>query len=236
MKKSRILVVDDEPDLVELVRHHLAREHYDVVTASDGETGLAEARRRLPDLVVLDLMLPGIDGLEVCRRLRADPRTTHIPIVMLTAKGEESDAVIGLAQGADDYVRKPFGMKELVARIATRLRAADTRTPAGDAQKVARFGELVVDSVKHEVLLSGQPIRLTVTEFKLLRHLVLHRGRAFTRNELLNAVLGQDAYIIDRNVDVHVATLRKKLGDYGQHILTIRGLGYKFRETPGSPD
>ncbi len=236
MKKSRILVVDDEPDLVELVRHHLAREHYDVVTAGDGETGLAEARRRLPDLVVLDLMLPGIDGLEVCRRLRSDPRTTHIPIVMLTAKGEEADAVIGLSQGADDYVRKPFGMKELVARIATRLRANDARSPSGDTQKVARFGELVIDSVKHEVILAGIAIKLTVTEFKLLRHLVMNRGRAFTRNELLNAVLGQDAYIIDRNVDVHVATLRKKLGEYGSHILTIRGLGYKFRELPTSPD
>lgn len=236
MKKSRILVVDDEPDLVELVRHHLAREHYDVVTAGDGETGLAEARRRLPDLVVLDLMLPGIDGLEVCRRLRSDPRTTHIPIVMLTAKGEESDAVIGLSQGADDYVRKPFGMKELVARIATRLRASDVRAPGGESPKVTRFGDLVVDSVKHEVLLAGVPVKLTVTEFKLLRHLVLNRGRAFTRNELLNAVLGQEAYVIDRNVDVHVATLRKKLGEYGAHILTIRGLGYKFRETPTSPD
>jgi two-component system, OmpR family, alkaline phosphatase synthesis response regulator PhoP len=236
MKKSRILVVDDEPDLVELVRHHLAREHYDVVTAADGETGLAEARRKLPDLVVLDLMLPGIDGLEVCRRLRSDPRTTHIPIVMLTAKGEESDAVIGLSQGADDYVRKPFGMKELVARIATRLRSADQRAPGFELQKVARFGDLVVDSVKHEVLLGDQPVKLTVTEFKLLRHLVQNRGRAFTRNELLNAVLGQDAFVIDRNVDVHVATLRKKLGEYGAHIQTIRGLGYKFRETPTSPD
>jgi two-component system phosphate regulon response regulator PhoB len=235
MKKPRILVVEDEPDLVELVRHHLAREHYDVVTASDGETGLAEARRRLPDLVVLDLMLPGIDGLEVCRRLRADARTTHIPIVMLTAKGEESDAVIGLSAGADDYVRKPFGMKELVARIATRLRGSEPRA-AGEPQKVVRFGELVIDSVKHEVTLSGAPVQLTVTEFKLLRHLVANRGRAFTRNELLNAVMGQDVFVIDRNVDVHVATLRKKLGDYGAHILTIRGLGYKFRELPDAPE
>jgi DNA-binding response OmpR family regulator len=231
MKKSRILVVDDEPDIVELVRHHLAREHYDVVTAADGETGLAEARRKLPDLVVLDLMLPGIDGLEVCRRLRSDARTQHIPIVMLTAKGEESDAVIGLSQGADDYVRKPFGMKELVARIATRLRAAELKGP-NDVQKVTRFGDLVIDSVKHEVTIAGEAVKLTVTEFKLLRHLVLNKGRAFTRNELLNAVLGQDAFIIDRNVDVHVATLRKKLGAYGAHILTIRGLGYKFREAP----
>lgn len=235
MKRSRILVVDDEPDLVELVRHHLTREHYEVVTAGDGETGLAEARKRLPDLVVLDLMLPGIDGLEVCRRLRADPRTTHIPIVMLTAKGEESDAVIGLAQGADDYVRKPFGVRELVARIATRLRAGELKSPV-ESQKVTRFGELVIDSVKHEVRLGEEPVTLTVTEFKLLRHLVQHRGRAFTRNELLNAVLGQDAFVIDRNVDVHVATLRKKLGAYGAHILTIRGLGYKFRESPEEQD
>lgn len=234
MKKARILVVDDEPDLVELVRHHLQREHYEVVTAGDGETALAEARRRLPDLVVLDLMLPGIDGLEVCRRLRADSRTANIPIVMLTAKGEETDAVIGLAQGADDYVRKPFGVKELVARVATRLRAAELKSP--EAVKVVRFGELVVDSVKHEVLLSGQPIPLTVTEFKLLKHLVQNRGRAFTRNELLNAVMGADVYVIDRNIDVHVATLRKKLGSYGAHILTIRGLGYKFREAVAAPE
>lgn len=231
MKKSRILVVDDEPDLVELVRHHLVREHYDVVTAADGEAGLAEARRKVPDLVVLDLMLPGIDGLEVCRRLRSDARTQHVPIVMLTAKGEESDAVIGLAQGADDYVRKPFGMKELVARIATRLRASEMRG-SGESPKVVRFGDLVIDSVKHEVMLGSEPVKLTVTEFKLLRHLVANKGRAFTRNELLNAVIGTDAFIIDRNVDVHVATLRKKLGDYGGHIVTIRGLGYKFRESP----
>src|SRR5689334_12682223 len=228
MKKARILVVDDEPDLVELVRHHLQREHYEVITASDGETALFEARRRVPDLVILDLMLPGIDGLEVCRRLRSDTRLAHIPIVMLTAKGEESDVVIGLAQGADDYVRKPFGVKELVARVATRLRAAELQS--AETQKVVRFGDLVIDAVKHEVLLAGEPVVLTVTEFKLLRHLVQNRGRAFTRNELLNAVMGADVYVIDRNVDVHVATLRKKLGAYGAHILTIRGLGYKFRE------
>ena len=234
MKKARILVVDDEPDLVELVRHHLQREHYEVITASDGETALFEARRRVPDLVILDLMLPGIDGLEVCRRMRSDARLTHIPIVMLTAKGEESDVVIGLAQGADDYVRKPFGVKELVARVATRLRAAELQS--AEVQKVVRFGELVIDAIKHEVLLSGEPVVLTVTEFKLLRHLVQNRGRAFTGNELLNAVMGADVCVIDRNVDVHVATLRKKLGAYGTHILTIRGLGYKFREAVGAAD
>jgi DNA-binding response OmpR family regulator len=230
MKKARILVVDDEPDLVELVQHHLQKEHYEVVTAPDGDKALAEARRKLPDLVILDLMLPGIDGLEVCRRMRADPRTMHIPIVMLTAKGEEADAVIGLGQGADDYIRKPFGIKELLARVAARLRNVRGDEPL-DLQKIARFGDLVVDPIKHEVTVAGKPVALTMTEFKLLHFLVFNRGRAYTRNELLNAVLGQNAIVIDRNVDVHVATLRKKLGAYGNHILTIRGLGYKFRET-----
>ncbi len=233
MKKGRILVVDDEPDIVELIKHNLLREHYEVVTAADGAKALAEVRRRAPDLVVLDLMMPGIDGLEVCRHMKGDPRTAHIPIVMLTAKGEEADAVIGLAQGADDYVRKPFGVKELVARIGARLRTARGAT-AQDLRGVARFGDLVIDPVKHEVSLPGRPIELTMTEFKLLHWLVVHRGRAFTRNELLNAVVGQDVVIIDRNVDVHVATLRKKLGAYGQNLVTIRGLGYKMRETPAT--
>ena len=233
MKRPRILVVEDEPDLQELVRHHLAREKYDVAVAGDGETALREAHRRIPDLVVLDLMLPGIDGLEVCRRLRADPRTAAVPIVMLTAKGEETDAVIGLAQGADDYIRKPFGVKELVARIAARLRAAEVRR-AEDAKKVSHYGDLTVDTLKHEASLKGRSVPLTVTEFKLLRHLVLNAGRAFTRNELLDAVLGPDAFVIDRNVDVHVATLRRKLGGFGTNLQTIRGLGYKLRETPGT--
>jgi len=233
MKKARILVVDDEPDLVELIKHHLVREHYEVFTADTGDRGLAEARVRLPDLVLLDLMLPGIDGLEICRRLRADARTKHIPVVMLTAKGEESDAVVGLMQGADDYIRKPFGMKELLARIGARLRplrGEDT----GEMKKVTRFGELVIDPVKHEVAIGGEPVVLTMTEFKLLHFLVAHKGRAFTRHELLDAIVGTEAVIIDRNVDVHVATLRKKLGEYGRHILTIRGLGYKFREAPAA--
>ena len=234
MKRGRILVVDDEPDLLELVKHQLGKEHYEVTTAQDGEVALAQARRQPPDLVVLDLMLPGIDGLEVCRRLKSDPRTMHVPIIMLTAKGEESDAVIGLSQGADDYVRKPFGSKELVARIAARLRSSRGEEPVATAGKVTTFGDLVVDPVKHEVVLAEKPVQLTMTEFKLLHFLVANRGRAFTRNQLLNAIVGQEAIIIDRNVDVHVATLRRKLGDYGGNILTIRGLGYKFRESPSA--
>jgi two-component system phosphate regulon response regulator PhoB len=235
MKRPRILVVDDEPDLVELLKHHLAREHYEVVSAADGEAALAEAKKRIPDLIVLDLMLPGIDGLEVCRRLRAEPRTQHVPIIMLTAKAEETDAVIGLAQGADDYIRKPFGMRELVARISARLRSASASLDLED-RKVVQWGELQIDSVKHEVTLHGEVVRLTMTEFKLLRHLVQFCGRAFSRNDLLDAAVGTDTVVVDRNVDVHVATLRKKLGDYGKHIRTIRGLGYKYRESPESPD
>lgn len=231
MKKPLILVVDDEPHLVELIKHHLTREHYEVDIAKDGETALAKAKKRIPDLIVLDLMLPGVDGLEVCRRLRAETRTEHVPIVMLTAKAEETDAVIGLAQGADDYVRKPVGMRELVARIGTRLRAA-AASRAEEDRRVIRFGELVVDSVKHEVALRGESLKLTMTEFKLLRHLVRNAGRAYSRNDLLDEVIAPDTVVVDRNVDVHVATLRKKLGDYGSYIETIRGLGYKFREQP----
>lgn len=233
MKKPLILVVDDEPHLVELIKHHLTREHYEVEVAKDGESALAKAKKRIPDLIVLDLMLPGVDGLEVCRRLRTEPRTEHVPIVMLTAKAEETDAVIGLAQGADDYVRKPVGMRELVARIGTRLRAAAAQRQEED-RKVLRFGDLVIDSVKHHVSLQDEELKLTMTEFKLLRHLVRNAGRAFSRNELLDAVIAPDTIVVDRNVDVHVATLRKKLGDYGQYIETIRGLGYKFREQPVS--
>lgn len=235
MKRARILVVDDEPDLLELVRHHLTREHYDVVTAKDGESALRQTQRDIPDMVVLDLMLPGIDGLEVCRRLRADERTSHVPILLLTAKGEETDVVIGLSSGADDYVRKPFGIKELVARVGARLRESRTREKT-ETKRVLRFGELIVDSIKHEVTLEGAPIKLTVTEFKLLQHLVAHPGRAFTRSALLDAMVGADTVVIDRNVDVHVATLRKKLGAYGRHILTLRGVGYKLRESPEAPD
>ena len=229
MRKPRILVVDDEPDLVELIRYHLVREHYEVVCAHDGETALQLSREQIPDLIVLDLMLPGIDGLEVCRKLRGNPSTEFVPIIMLTAKAEESDAVIGLAQGADDYVRKPFGMKELIARISARLRAAAERS-ATEERKIVRHGDLVVDSVKHEVSLGGEPVKLTMTEFRLLRHLVSNAGRAFSRSQLLDAAVSPDAIIVDRNVDVHIATIRKKLGEYSQNIETIRGLGYKFRD------
>ena len=231
MARKKILVVDDERDISDIVAFNLRREQYDVVTASDGESAVAAAQREQPDLVLLDLMLPGIGGLEVCRRLRADPRTAQIPIVMLTAKGEETDAIVGLAQGADDYVRKPFGVKELMARVAAQLRAR-TRAADDDLPRVVRFGDLEIDSDRFVATLAGTDVGLTTTELKLLRHLVAKRGRVFARNDLLDAVRGPDALVVDRTIDVHVAAVRRKLGAYGRYVITVRGVGYKFAEQP----
>jgi DNA-binding response OmpR family regulator len=227
--RKKILVVDDEKDLVDIVAFNLRREQYDVLTAGDGEKALEVARRETPDLVLLDLMMPGVGGLEVCRRLRSEPRTARTPVIMLTAKGEETDAVIGLAQGADDYVRKPFGVKELMARVAAHLRS-QARAGEEEHPRVLRFGELVVDSDRFVASLAGTDLPLTTTEFKLLRHLVSKKGRVFTRNDLLDAVRGPDAVVTDRTIDVHVASVRRKLGEYGKHLITVRGVGYKFAE------
>jgi DNA-binding response OmpR family regulator len=231
MTRKKVLVVDDERDISDIVAFNLRREQYDVLHAADGESAVEMARRDQPDLVLLDLMLPGIGGLEVCRRLRAEPRTAQIPIIMLTAKGDETDAVVGLAQGADDYVRKPFGVKELMARVAAHLRAR-TRASEEDVPRVVRFGDLEIDSDRFVASLKGDAIPVTTTEFKLLRHLVARRGRVFTRNDLLDAVRGPDAIVTDRTVDVHVASVRRKLGPYGDYLVTVRGVGYKFAEAP----
>ncbi len=230
MSRKTVLVVDDERDLVDILEFHLRREQYHVVTAADGETALKVADREQPDLVLLDLMLPGIGGLEVCRRLRANERTADVPIVMLTAKGEETDAVIGLSQGADDYVRKPFGVKELLARVATQLRRG-RRSSRNDRSSVV-WGDLVVDGDGMLAMLRGKPLALTITEFKLLRALVARPGRAFTRDELLDAARDPDSPSGGRTIDVHVAALRRKLGDYGDHVLTVRGVGYKVATDP----
>jgi two-component system phosphate regulon response regulator PhoB len=231
MARKTVLVVDDERDLVDILEFNLLREQYRVLTASDGEGALAISEREVPDLILLDLMLPGIGGLEVCRRLRANPRTTHIPIVMLTAKGEETDAVIGLAQGADDYVRKPFGVKELMARVAAQLRRG-RRLSDDDEPNLVRWGDLVIDSDRFVATLGDESLPFTTTEFKLLRHLVARKGRVFTRSELLDAVRGADAIAVDRTIDVHVAAVRRKLGEYGSYLITVRGVGYKFAERP----
>ena len=224
----RILVVEDEPDLLETVAFALKKEGMKPVRCSDGKEALDLVRESRPDLVLLDLMLPGMDGLEVCRRLRSSEETARIPIIMITAKAEETDAVIGLGVGADDYLRKPFGLKEMVARIRAILRRAEE--PADPAPRVIRTGELEIDPARHEVRLKSDSIPFTATEFRLLYHLARHPGRVFTRAQLLDKVVGHDVIVVERNIDVHVSALRRKLKDYGDRIHTVRGVGYKFIE------
>jgi two-component system alkaline phosphatase synthesis response regulator PhoP len=224
----RILVVEDETDLLEAVVYNLKKEGMRPIGCTNGEEALRLVKEEQPDLVLLDLMLPGLDGIEVCRRMRSDEATARIPIIMVTAKAEETDAVIGLGVGADDYVRKPFGVKELTARVRAILRRAED--PADAAPAVLRVGDLEVDPARHEVRLRGAVIPCTATEFRLIHHLVKHRGRVFSRAQLLDKAVGSDVIVIERNVDVHISALRRKLDDYGTRIATVRGVGYKFTE------
>jgi two-component system phosphate regulon response regulator PhoB len=227
---GRIVVIEDEADILEVIRYNLAREGYKVITSRDGEEGLATVRKEAPDLLLLDLMLPGLDGIEICRRLKEDPVTRPIPIVMVTAKGEESDIVLGLGVGADDYVAKPFSPKELLARVKAVLRRGPLREERGEGERLVREG-VVIDAVRHELLVDGKPATVTATEFRLLHFLASHPGRVFTRDQLLSRVIGESAIVVDRNIDVHVLAVRKKLGDHRELIETIRGVGYRFRDT-----
>jgi len=228
MKKTKIVVVEDEADILEVIDYNLSKEGFEVCSALDGEEGLALVKKEVPDLVILDLMLPGLDGIEVCRKLKADSTTKSISIIMVTAKGEESDIVLGLGMGADDYVVKPFRPRELMARIKSVLRRGGLREE-GDQELISR-GELVIDSNRHEVRLEGKKIVLTAMEFKLLHFLALHPGRVFTRENLLSHVSSEDAYIIDRNIDVHIRSIRKKLDQHRELIETIHRVGYRFRD------
>ena len=228
MPRERILVVDDEEDLLELVNYNLTKEGYRVTCVESGEAALAEARKALPDLVVLDLLLPSVDGLEVCRLLKSEPKTKHIPVIMLTAKSEEADVVSGLELGADDYLTKPFSPRVLLARIKALLRRKPN-DPA-DEQSAIRVRELVIHPGRHEVLIEGQPTELTFTEFRLLHFLARKPGWAFTRAQIVDAVKGEDYPVTERSVDVQVAGLRKKLGSLGAYIETVRGVGYRFKE------
>jgi two-component system phosphate regulon response regulator PhoB len=232
--RKTVLVVDDEKDLVELISYDLKRNGYDVLAAYDGNAALDLAMRELPDLIVLDLMLPGIDGTEVARRLKGDSRTAGVPIIMLTAKAEETDVVVGLTLGADDYVTKPFSKKILLARVNTVLRRSE---PAAAAEgTVLRAGPLSIDTSKHEVLVDGEPVRLTLTEFKLLAALVAARGRVLTRDQLMDKAMGTDVFVTDRAIDVHITAIRKKLGPANWLVHTVRGVGYRLQETPGEND
>ncbi|HEV3022214.1 MAG TPA: response regulator [Pirellulales bacterium] len=228
MAKERILAVDDEEDLLELVRYNLSKEGYRVTCASSGEQAVREARGNPPDLILLDLLLPSVDGLEVCKLLKNDARTKHVPIIMLTAKSEEADVVTGLELGADDYITKPFSPRVLVARIKAVLRGR-AQLPAGKDVTV-KIHELVIHPGRHEVLASGAPLTLTLTEFRLLHFLAQRPGWAFSRNQIVDAVKGDDYPVTERSVDVQVAGLRKKLGAYGDYIETVRGVGYRFKE------
>ena len=227
MSQGTILVVDDEKDLVDLVRFNLEKAGFDVIAASDGRSGLAIAFRHKPDLIVLDWMMPGTDGLEVCRQLRADARTARIPVIMLTAKAEEADRVVGLELGADDYVTKPFSPRELSARVKALLRRT---ARAAEPADVLRRGDLVVDAVRHAVTFRGKPVELTPTEFRILQFFAARPGRVFSRDEILEGALERDEAVTARTIDVHVTALRRKLGRAGERIETVRGFGYRFRE------
>lgn len=228
MAKEHVLVVEDEEDILELVRYNLAKEGYRVSVAVSGEEALKKAPVEEPDLIILDLMLPGVDGLEVCRRLKGDPRTQHIPIIMLTAKGEESDIIVGLEMGADDYVTKPFSPKVLLARMRSVLRRPPPTTDT--SEKVLVRGEITIDPLRHKVLVKNKPVELTATEFGLLHFLAQKPGWVFTRQQIVDHVKGEDYAVTDRAVDVQVVGLRRKLGPCGKYIETVRGVGYRFKE------
>jgi two-component system phosphate regulon response regulator PhoB len=228
MARVRILVVDDEPDILELIRYSLTRNNYDMTGVASGEEAFASVRMSPPDLVVLDLMLPGVDGLEVCRRLKNDARTAGIPVIILSAKGEEADVVTGLELGADDYLAKPFSPRVLQARIKAVLRRQQSEPEAGDA--VITHHGLQIHPGRHEVQVASAVVQLTLTEFRILHLLARRPGWVFTRNQILEAAQGDDSSVTTRAVDVHIVALRRKLGPSGDLIETIRGVGYRLEE------
>jgi len=228
MAQESVLVVDDEEDILQLLTYNLAREGYKVGCAATGEEALRVARAELPDLVLLDLMLPGTDGLEVCKLLKSDPRTAGIPIIMLTAKGEEADVVAGLELGAADYVTKPFSPRVLVARVRAVLRRGAAQ--ASDEHAAVKVGELVIDPGRHEVLVRGKSVELTFTEFRILHLLARRPGWVFTRYQIVDGARGPDSIVTDRSVDVHIVSLRRKLGPLSGYVETVRGVGYRLKD------
>jgi two-component system phosphate regulon response regulator PhoB len=231
MPNPRILIIEDEKGLVQSLTWYFNREGYETVAVHDGADGLRKAQALLPDLILLDLMLPGMGGLDVCRELRAGEKTRQIPIVMLTARAEEADQVEGFAKGADDYVTKPFSNKVLLQRVKAILRRAEAAREDAD---VTEHLAVKVDRVRHQVTVADRKLDLTPTEFRLLECLIRQPGRAFTRHQLMDAAIGEGSIVLERTIDVHIKTLRKKLGDVKggspDLIETVRGIGYRFRE------
>ena len=237
MSKQHILVAEDDETILELIRYNLEKEGYQVSCHSCGEKALLAAGINVPDLVLLDILLPGIDGIQVCKLLRSEEKTRCVPIIMVTAKGEEQDIVEGLEIGADDYITKPFSPRIMIARVQAVLR----RRQAGKEQMLAddkpvRIRDLTIDPKRHRVSIGGQKIDLTVTEFQILYFLARHLGWVFTRYQIVEAVRGSDYHVTDRAVDVVIFGLRKKMGEYGRAIETVRGIGYRFTDEAGDPE
>ncbi len=223
----RVLVIEDDPDISELIEFNLERHGFHVITAGDGEVGLQKATTQIPDIVLLDIMLPGIDGLSVLRKVRECQATKNVPVIMISAKGEESDIVIGLELGADDYMTKPFSPNELIARVKAVSRRSSGKS---EAKNLIEVGPLKIDCERHEIRVRNQDITFTLAEFNILKLLATRPGRVFTRDQILETVAGRDTYLVDRNVDVHIRSIRKKLDQDKDFILTIRGVGYKCKE------
>jgi DNA-binding response OmpR family regulator len=226
---KEILLIEDDEDIVELVRHYLEKENFVLKNVADGFSGLKKAKAESFDLIILDIMLPEMDGLEVCKELRGDPKTASIPIIMLTAKSEETDKIVGLELGADDYVTKPFSPKELVARVKALLRRAE-RKP--EKEKIYHYGKLTLDSSKHEVTFGNKPVELTSKEFDLLECLLRSKGRVLSRDHLMDEVWGYDYYGGMRTVDVHIRRLREKISALSESIQTVKNIGYKLKDSP----
>lgn len=227
-KRRKILVVDDERDIVDLLRYNLEKEGFEVMAAFDGEEALRKIEGR-PDLVLLDVMLPGMDGFEVCRGIRSDPATHDIPVLMLTARSNEVDEIVGLEIGADDYIMKPISPRKLLARVKAALRRAEQQETGTQDGPLAIEG-VRIDPARYRVEVDGRPIAFARREFDLLHFLIRHQGKVFSREALLDSVWGSDANVVDRTVDVHVRRIREKLGPYEHLIETVKGVGYRFRE------
>lgn len=225
--RMRILIIEDERGLTDVLTYNLQREGYETIVAHDGQEGLRKAQTLLPDLILLDLMLPVLNGLDVCRELRSGERTRDIPIIILTAKSEETDQVVGFSMGADDYVTKPFSVKVLSQRIKALQRRVEGST---DPVEVIEYLGVKIDRVRHRTFVEGRELELTPTEFRLLECMLRQPGRAFTRHQLMDAAIGEGAIVLERTIDVHIKTLRRKLGD-SDLIETVRGVGYRFRES-----